>query len=114
MYRGRRSRKQTLVEFGFRLPSALDNRPLKFRGNGRGSRARLVYVSATRATTSSRIVGLVVEQLIRPTGLIDPEIRCAGRHPGRRPARRNPQAGRAGARVLVTCLTKKMAEDLTD
>jgi excinuclease ABC subunit B len=115
MYRGDRSRKETLVEFGFRLPSALDNRPLNFEEFQRRMPAA-IYVSATPGSwevTQAR--GRVVEQLIRPTGLMDPEILV-------RPARHQvddllgeirERVG-AGDRVLVTTLTKKMAEDLTD
>src|SRR5881296_3368209 len=115
MYRGDRSRKETLVEFGFRLPSALDNRPLNFEEFTRHVRQTL-YVSATPGEWEIRQArGHVVEQLIRPTGLTDPALVV-------RPARhqvddlleeiRNRVA--AEERVLVTTLTKKMAEDLTD
>jgi excinuclease ABC subunit B len=115
MYRGDRSRKETLVEFGFRLPSALDNRPLNFE-EWEGHVSQAIYVSATPGDYElKRAKGLVVEQLIRPTGLVDPEIevRKAGIQVDdlleeiRKRAERNE-------RVLVTCLTKKMAEDLTD
>jgi excinuclease ABC subunit B len=115
MYRGDRSRKETLVEYGFRLPSALDNRPLNFE-EWEAFINRIIYVSATPGDYELRKSGgLVVEQLIRPTGLIDPdiEVRKAGTQVDdlleeirRRVA--------ADERVLVTCLTKKMAEDLTD
>jgi excinuclease ABC subunit B len=115
MYRGDRSRKETLVEFGFRLPSALDNRPLSFQEFE--SRVRqVVYVSATPgAYELERSGGVVVEQLIRPTGLVDPEVIV-------RPARDQVddlleeirQRVEADERVLVTTLTKKMAEDLSD
>jgi excinuclease ABC subunit B len=115
MYRGDRSRKQTLVDYGFRLPSALDNRPLNFE-EWETHIHQAVYVSATPGDYElERSSGLVVEQLIRPTGLIDPEVevRKAGiqvddllEEIGTRVA--------ANERVLVTCLTKKMAEDLTD
>jgi len=115
MYRGDRSRKETLVEFGFRLPSALDNRPLNFE-EFLTRVPQAVYVSATPGEWElQRARGRVVEQLIRPTGLTDPEVIV-------RPARhqvddlleeiRNRVA--AEERVLVTTLTKKMAEDLTD
>ncbi|HEX5132024.1 MAG TPA: excinuclease ABC subunit UvrB [Candidatus Krumholzibacteria bacterium] len=115
MYNGDRSRKLTLVEHGFRLPSALDNRPLKF-DEFDGMIPRYVYVSATPADWElARTGGEVVEQVIRPTGLVDPQIEvrpvegqvddlveeirvCAGR----------------GERVLVTTLTKRMSEELTD
>jgi excinuclease ABC subunit B len=115
MYRGDRSRKQTLVDFGFRLPSALDNRPLNFE-EFESFINQAIYVSATPSDYEQRkSQGLVVEQLIRPTGLVDPEIevRKAGSQVDdlleeiRRRVERNE-------RVLVTCLTKKMAEDLTD
>ncbi len=114
MYEGDRSRKQTLVNFGFRLPSALDNRPLAFAEFEQRVR-RAIYVSATPGQYELGKSGQVVEQIIRPTGLIDPEMKL-------RPAsgqvddllseiRRRAEAGE---RVLVTTLTKKMAEDLTD
>jgi excinuclease ABC subunit B len=115
MYRGDRSRKQTLVDYGFRLPSALDNRPLNFE-EFESFINQVIYVSATPGDYElRRSEGLVVEQLIRPTGLVDPEIevRKAGIQVDdlleeiRRRVERNE-------RVLVTCLTKKMAEDLTD
>jgi excinuclease ABC subunit B len=115
MYRGDRSRKQTLVDYGFRLPSALDNRPLNFE-EFESFINQVIYVSATPGNYELRkSEGLVVEQLIRPTGLVDPEIevRKAGIQVDdlleeiRRRVERNE-------RVLVTCLTKKMAEDLTD
>jgi excinuclease ABC subunit B len=115
MYRGDRSRKETLVEFGFRLPSALDNRPLNFE-EWEGLTKQVMYVSATPGDFElKKSGGLVIEQLIRPTGLIDPEIevRKAGTQVDdlldeiRKRVEHNE-------RVLVTCLTKKMAEDLTD
>jgi excinuclease ABC subunit B len=115
MYRGDRSRKQTLVEFGFRLPSALDNRPLNF-DEFTGHVRQTLYVSATPGEWELRQAGdRVVEQLIRPTGLTDPEVIV-------RPARHQvddllEEIRRRIAvheRVLVTTLTKKMAEDLTD
>ncbi len=115
MYRGDRSRKETLVEFGFRLPSALDNRPLSF-GEWEGLVNQVVYVSATPGNYErEQAGGVVVEQLIRPTGLTDPEVIV-------RPARTQvddlldeirTRLAR-NERVLVTTLTKKMAEDLTD
>jgi len=115
MYRGDRSRKQTLVEYGFRLPSALDNRPLNFE-EWEGLTGQIVYVSATPGDYElKKSGGLVIEQLIRPTGLIDPEIevRKAGTQVDDllEEIRKRVEAGE---RVLVTCLTKKMAEDLTD
>jgi excinuclease ABC subunit B len=115
MYRGDRSRKETLVEFGFRLPSALDNRPLSF-GEWEGLIHQVVYVSATPGDYERQQAGgRVVEQLIRPTGLTDPQVVV-------RPARQQVDdlldeiRTRVGSneRVLVTTLTKKMAEDLTD
>src|SRR3984893_17440776 len=115
MYRGDRSRKQTLVEFGFRLPSALDNRPLNFE-EWEGLARQVVYVSATPGDYELKSSGgLVVEQLIRPTGLIDPqiEVRKAGTQVDDLLGEIHKRV-EAGARVLVTCLTKKMAEDLTD
>ena len=115
MYSGDRSRKQTLVDFGFRLPSALDNRPLNFE-EFLTRVGRMVFVSATPGPWEiERSQGLVVEQIIRPTGLVDPVVTV-------RPTtgqmddllgecRRRMQADE---RVLVTTLTKRMAEDLTD
>ena len=115
MYHGDRSRKGTLVEYGFRLPSALDNRPLTFEEFERAVH-QVIYVSATPGPYElKKVKGEVVEQIIRPTGLIDPEIQ------------RKPISGQIddligeiravtarGHRVLVTTLTKRMAEDLTD
>ena len=115
MYRGDRSRKQTLVDFGFRLPSALDNRPLNFE-EWEQTVKQAVYVSATPGDWElKRSEGLVVEQLIRPTGLIDPEIevRKAGIQVDDLLDEIRKRV-EVGERVLVTCLTKKMAEDLTD
>jgi excinuclease ABC subunit B len=115
MYRGDRSRKETLVEYGFRLPSALDNRPLNF-GEFEACRDQVVYVSATPARYElERSRGGIVEQLIRPTGLMDPALIV-------RPARNQVddlleeirQRSERKERVLVTTLTKRMAEDLTD
>ena len=115
MYRGDRSRKETLVNYGFRLPSALDNRPLPFQ-EVQKKQNQTVYVSATPAEYELKTSGgVVVEQLIRPTGLIDPAIEvrpAAGQvddllHEARETAAR-------GERVLVTTLTKRMAEELTD
>jgi excinuclease ABC subunit B len=115
MYEGDRSRKQTLVDFGFRLPSALDNRPLRY-DEFMELVPRLLFVSATPGETELQLSGgVVVEQIIRPTGLVDPtvEIRpVAGQvddllHEIR-------QREQKGERVLVTTLTKRMAEDLTD
>jgi excinuclease ABC subunit B len=114
MYEGDRSRKQTLVDFGFRLPSALDNRPLRFDEFLRKVN-QLVFVSATPGAFELRESKVVAEQLIRPTGLVDPEVEV-------RPTKNQIDdllgeiRGReaAGERVLITTLTKKMAEDLTD
>lgn len=114
MYNGDRSRKESLVEYGFRLPSAFDNRPLKF--NEFEERVnQVVYVSATPAAYEREHSTQVVEQIIRPTGLIDPEIII-------RPVKGQiddligeiNQRAEKGQRVLVTTLTKKMSEDLTD
>jgi excinuclease ABC subunit B len=115
MYRGDRSRKETLVDYGFRLPSALDNRPLTFE-EFQGRVNQVVYVSATPATYELvRAKGHVVEQIVRPTGLIDPTIDV-------KPARNQVDAlvaevKKATAekeRTLITTLTKRFAEDLTD
>jgi len=115
MYRGDRSRKQTLVDFGFRLPSALDNRPLNFE-EWEQTIKQAAYVSATPGDWElKQSEGLVVEQLIRPTGLIDPEIevRKAGIQVDDLLDEIRKRVA-VNERVLVTCLTKKMAEDLTD
>ncbi len=114
MYRGDRSRKQTLVEYGFRLPSALDNRPLRF-DEFEQLNPQTIFVSATPGPYEERRSSTVVDQVVRPTGLVDPEIIV-------RPAVsqvddllseiRRREAVRE--RVLVTTLTKRMAEDLTD
>jgi len=115
MYRGDRSRKETLVEYGFRLPSALDNRPLNF-SEFEACLDQAVYVSATPARYElDKSRGAIVEQLIRPTGLMDPEVIV-------RPARNQVddlleeirKRAERKERVLVTTLTKRMAEDLTD
>ncbi len=115
MYRGDRSRKQTLVDFGFRLPSALDNRPLNFQEFERLLKY-VVYVSATPGDFELEAAGgVVVEQLIRPTGLIDPsiEVRSARDQVDNLLEEIRLRIERK-QRVLVTTLTKKMAEDLTD
>jgi excinuclease ABC subunit B len=115
MYRGDRSRKETLVEYGFRLPSALDNRPLKFdefEALVKGG----IYVSATPAEYElQKAQGVVVEQIIRPTGLTDPEVevRPVGSQVDDLLGEVRKRA-EAGERVLVTTLTKRMAEDLTE
>ncbi|HSD33354.1 MAG TPA: excinuclease ABC subunit UvrB [Gemmatimonadales bacterium] len=115
MYEGDRSRKQTLVDYGFRLPSALDNRPLRFDEFMRLV-PRLLFVSATPGDQELQLSeGVVVEQIIRPTGLVDPEVEI-------RPVKGQVddllheirERARATERVLVTTLTKRMAEDLTD
>jgi excinuclease ABC subunit B len=114
MYRGDRSRKETLVEYGFRLPSALDNRPLKFEEFEAKVR-QCIFVSATPADYEARQSGQVVEQVVRPTGLVDPEVTV-------RPASSQVddllseihERVKRSERVLVTTLTKRMAEDLTD
>jgi len=113
MYKGDRSRKETLVEYGFRLPSALDNRPLRFDEFERKMR-RCIFVSATPADFELARSSQVVEQVVRPTGLIDPRVEV-------RPARTQVDdvlgeislRVAAGDRVLITTLTKRMAEDLT-
>jgi excinuclease ABC subunit B len=114
MYRGDRSRKENLVDYGFRLPSALDNRPLKFE-EFESIMRQTIFVSATPADYEQRKSGQVVEQVARPTGLVDPQlsVRPASTQVddllseiGLRVARRE--------RVLVTTLTKRMAEELTD
>jgi excinuclease ABC subunit B len=114
MFRGDRARKQTLVDFGFRLPSALDNRPLNF-DEFRARMGQTVYVSATPADYElKRCNGETVEQVIRPTGLIDPaiEIRPAGGQMDNLFVEANLTVKR-GHRVLITTLTKRMAEDIT-
>jgi excinuclease ABC subunit B len=114
MYLGDRSRKTTLVEFGFRLPSALDNRPLKFEEFGERAK-QVVYVSATPGPYELERSEMLAEQIIRPTGLMDPEIIV---HPASNQV--DDLLGRIretvdkNERVLVTTLTKRMSEDLTD
>ena len=114
MYRGDRSRKETLVEYGFRLPSALDNRPLRFDEFERMA-PQTVFVSATPGPYEESHAGEVVEQVVRPTGLIDPrvEVRGASTQVDDLLSEIHRRA-RAGDRVLVTTLTKRMAEDLTE
>ncbi|HEY6078460.1 MAG TPA: excinuclease ABC subunit UvrB [Polyangiaceae bacterium] len=115
MYRGDRSRKETLVEYGFRLPSALDNRPLKFEEFEQHMQ-RTVFVSATPGEYElQKSDGVVVEQVIRPTGLLDPEIfvRPVGGQVDDLLAEIRVRA-KKDERVLVTTLTKRMAEELTD
>lgn len=114
MYKGDRSRKETLVEYGFRLPSALDNRPLKFE-EWEARRPQSIFVSATPGKYENEYQDQIVEQVVRPTGLVDPTIEI-------RPATSQVddllneihQVVTKGERVLVTTLTKRMAEDLTD
>src|SRR6195256_6799060 len=114
MYKGDRSRKETLVEYGFRLPSALDNRPLRFEEFEHLS-PQAIYVSATPSAYEKRMSGQVIEQVVRPTGLTDPAVEI-------RPVRAQVDdllseirlRAQANERVLVTTLTKRMAEDLTE
>ena len=114
MYNGDRSRKTTLVEYGFRLPSALDNRPLKFDEFERKMR-QVVFVTATPADYEKTHADQVVEQLVRPTGLVDPlvEVRPAT-HQVDDVLQEIRQRIEIGERVLITTLTKRMAEQLTD
>lgn len=114
MYRGDRSRKENLVEFGFRLPSALDNRPLRFDEFERMA-PQTIFVSATPGSYEGEHAGQVVELVVRPTGLIDPdvEIRPAVTQVDDLLSEINIRVERR-ERVLVTTLTKRMAEDLTD
>ena len=114
MYRGDRSRKETLVLYGFRLPSALDNRPLRFDEFERKMR-RSIFVSATPADYELEHSSQVVEQVVRPTGLVDPEVivRPASTQVDDVLSEINERV-KKGERVLVTTLTKRMAEDLTD
>jgi excinuclease ABC subunit B len=114
MYKGDRSRKENLVDYGFRLPSALDNRPLKFE-EFEALMPQTVFVSATPAKYEAEHAGQVVEQVVRPTGLVDPliEVRPVATQVDdlMSEARKRIEVGE---RVLVTTLTKRMAEDLTD
>ncbi|TML44425.1 MAG: excinuclease ABC subunit UvrB [Actinobacteria bacterium] len=114
MYEGDRSRKQTLVDYGFRLPSALDNRPLRF-DEFLQKVPQMVFVSATPGPYELRHSTRVAEQLIRPTGIVDPEVELRATKNQiddlLNEVRRREEVGE---RVLVTTLTKKMAEDLTD
>ena len=114
MYRGDRSRKETLVEYGFRLPSALDNRPLRF-DEFEALAPQALFVSATPGPYENELAGDVVEQVVRPTGLVDPgvEIRAASTQVDDLLSEIHLRV-EAGERVLVTTLTKRMAEDLTD
>jgi excinuclease ABC subunit B len=114
MYRGDRSRKETLVQYGFRLPSALDNRPLRF-DEWESLAPQMIFVSATPGPYELRLAGDVVEQVVRPTGLVDPEVEI-------RPVRTQVddvlseihRCVELHQRVLITTLTKRMAEDLTE
>jgi len=114
MYKGDRSRKETLVEYGFRLPSALDNRPLKFEEFERLA-PQTIYVSATPGAYELKQSGAIVEQVVRPTGLVDPQIEI-------RPVSTQvddllseiKKRAAVHERVLVTTLTKRLAEDLTE
>ena len=114
MYKGDRSRKETLVEYGFRLPSALDNRPMKFE-EWEAASPQTIFVSATPGPYEAEHAGRVIEQVVRPTGLVDPQIEV-------RPATTQVddllseirKCVALEERVLVTTLTKRMAEDLTD
>mgnify|MGYP002619888772 CR=1 FL=1 len=114
MYKGDRSRKETLVEYGFRLPSALDNRPLKFE-EWEALAPQMIFVSATPGPYEEKHAGQVVEQVVRPTGLVDPQIEV-------RPATTQVddvlgeirECASRNERVLITVLTKRMAEDLTE
>ncbi|MCG8314641.1 MAG: excinuclease ABC subunit UvrB [Pseudomonadales bacterium] len=114
MYRGDRSRKETLVEYGFRLPSALDNRPLKFEEWERLS-PQVIFVSATPGPYEAEHAGAVVEQVVRPTGLVDPivEVRPASTQVDDLLGEIKKTIPK-GERILVTTLTKRMAEDLTE
>ena len=115
MFRGDRSRKETLVKYGFRLPSALDNRPLRFEEYEALPNQR-IYISATPALYEmAKAQGVRVEQIIRPTGLMDPEIEIKpARHQVDDLLEEIRQRVKKGERVLVTTLTKRMAENLTD
>jgi len=114
MYRGDRSRKENLVEYGFRLPSALDNRPMRFE-EFEAKQPQVIYVSATPRDYELAHSGAVIEQVVRPTGLVDPEVEV-------RPALTQVddllseirERVQRDERVLATTLTKRMAEDLTD
>lgn len=114
MFNGDRARKSVLVDYGFRLPSALDNRPLKF-DEFEGKMRQAIFVSATPAAYEQQHAGQVVEQLVRPTGLVDPivEVRPAT-HQVDDVLQEIRTTVEAGERVLITTLTKRMAEQLTD
>src|SRR5690606_28416092 len=114
MYKGDRSRKETLVNYGFRLPSALDNRPMRFE-EWEAASPQAIFVSATPGPYEAEHAGQIVEQVVRPTGLVDPELEI-------RPASTQVddllsqirQRVAVEERVLVTTLTKRMAEDLSE
>ncbi|WP_018014653.1 excinuclease ABC subunit UvrB [Teredinibacter turnerae] len=114
MYKGDRSRKETLVEYGFRLPSALDNRPMRF-DEWEQLAPQMVFVSATPGNYEAEHQGQIVEQVVRPTGLVDPEIevRPAGTQVDDCLSEIRKRV-KAKDRVLITVLTKRMAEDLTE
>jgi excinuclease ABC subunit B len=114
MYEGDRSRKEVLVQYGFRLPAALDNRPLKF-AEFRERQGQTIYMSATPTEYERKISSQIVEQIVRPTGLVDPKVEVRETH-GQianliEEIKRRVEKGQ---RVLITTLTKRMAEDLTD
>ena len=114
MYKGDRSRKETLVEFGFRLPSALDNRPLRF-DEWEKLAPQTIYVSATPGTYENEKSGQVVDQLVRPTGLVDPELEVRSAQTQVDDVLSEIRIRvRKKERVLITTLTKRMAEDLTE
>jgi len=114
MYHGDRSRKETLVEYGFRLPSALDNRPLTFE-EFEARVKQVIFMSATPGPYERAVSQKIVEQIVRPTGLVDPEVEV---HPVRGQidhlVSELRKVTERGERALVTTLTKRMAEDLTD
>ncbi len=114
MYKGDRSRKETLVEYGFRLPSALDNRPMRFEEWERLA-PQMIFVSATPSKYEEEHQGQIVEQVVRPTGLVDPvlEVRPAGNQVDDVLSEIHKRVA-VKERVLITTLTKRMAEDLTD
>ena len=114
MYKGDRSRKETLVEYGFRLPSALDNRPMRFE-EWENTSPQTIFVSATPGKYEKENEGRVVEQLVRPTGLLDPiiEVRPASTQVDDVMSEINQRVAK-NERILITVLTKRMAEDLTD
>jgi excinuclease ABC subunit B len=114
MYRGDRSRKETLVEYGFRLPSALDNRPMRFE-EWEELAPQMIFVSATPGNYEAEHAAQIVEQVVRPTGLIDPviEIRSADTQVDEAMSEIAKRVA-VDERILITVLTKRMAEDLTD